>query len=238
VDRRARAGAGGTGPGGRHADHRRRRAPDRRRALRPAPARGRERPQTGRPNRRRHVRLTLASRAGGRSAGRPMLTPPVTLMGAIVRSGLFPPGAGTTAYRRAWAVAVLAALAVTTGCSGRPGPEPSTTAPATTVPPGDDQPQTPHVPEVTDVTEVLATDLSVPWDVDFLPDGAALVTERTTGRILRLGPESEGGHLRVSQVATIDVHAAGEGGLLGIAVSPRYASDRTFFVYYTTPADN
>src|SRR5690606_2717134 len=59
-----------------------------------------------------------------------------------------------------------------------------------------------------------------------------------TGRILRLGPESDGGQLRVTEVATIDVHSAGEGGLLGIAVSPRYESDRTFFVYYTTPEDN
>ena len=161
-------------------------------------------------------------------------------MGVTVRSGLFPPGAGTTAYRRAWAVGVLAAVAVTAGCSDRPGPQPSTepAGPPTTAPPGDEGPQTPHVPEVTDVTEVLATDLSVPWDIDFLPDGSALVTERTTGRVLRLGPESEGGRLRVSEVATIDVHAVGEGGLLGIAVSPRYASDRTFFVSYTTPVDN
>src|SRR5690606_30643053 len=105
-----------------------------------------------------------------------------------------------------WAVALLTAVAVTTSCTDRSaqeaGRDPAPTPPATGGPPSD-QPQPPEVPEVTDATEVLATGLSVPWDIDFLPDGAALVTERTTGRILRLGPESDGGQLRVTEVATI-----------------------------------
>jgi glucose/arabinose dehydrogenase len=85
---------------------------------------------------------------------------------------------------------------------------------------------------------VLATGLEVPWEIAFLPDGAALVTERKSGRILRVQPRA-GGKAQVSQVARVRQAAnRGEGGLLGLAVSPDYRTDRTIFVYYTTETDN
>lgn len=91
--------------------------------------------------------------------------------------------------------------------------------------------------EVT-VTEI-ATGLQVPWGVAFLPDGGALVTERDTARILQVGPESDADGLRVRTVATLDeVDAAGEGGLMGIAVSPGYERDQTVYIYYSTERDN
>jgi glucose/arabinose dehydrogenase len=89
------------------------------------------------------------------------------------------------------------------------------------------------------IATVLAKGLEVPWGVAFLPDGSALVTERDTARILQVGPETDTDGLRVSEVQTLtQVKASGDGGLLGIAVSPTFKTDKTVYVYYSTAADN
>ena len=82
--------------------------------------------------------------------------------------------------------------------------------------------------------DVVATGLSVPWGLAFLPDGSALVSERTTGRVLKLAPGSE-----PAEVARLDgVQPTGEGGLLGLAVSPTYEQDEYVYAYYTSASDN
>jgi glucose/arabinose dehydrogenase len=83
---------------------------------------------------------------------------------------------------------------------------------------------------------VLARDLQVPWGVAFLPGGDALVSERTTGRILRV-PAAGGRAREVMRLDGVDT-GAGEGGLLGLAVSPDYASDRLVYAYFTSADDN
>ncbi len=82
--------------------------------------------------------------------------------------------------------------------------------------------------------EVVATGLQVPWGLAFLPNGDALVGERNSGRVLRVRPGST-----PQVVATISgVTAIGEGGLLGLAVSPTFTQDNYVYAYYTSANDN
>src|SRR5215212_3185599 len=79
----------------------------------------------------------------------------------------------------------------------------------------------------------LATNLEVPWSFAFLPDDDALVTERDSGRLLRV---SSSGDIR--EIQTLPEGGSGEGGLLGVAVSPDYEEDHYVYAYYTTERDN
>jgi glucose/arabinose dehydrogenase len=82
---------------------------------------------------------------------------------------------------------------------------------------------------------VIATCLAAPWGLAPLPDGqSALVGERTTGRILRVAKDTE-----PQLVAQIDgVDGSGDGGLLGLVLSPSYAEDGLIYAYVTTAEDN
>lgn len=130
--------------------------------------------------------------------------------------------------RNCVAVAVVAALALA-GCSaGDNGaaaePAQSDTAPTTSAPASPTEPK---------VTGTEATGLAVPWGMAFLPDGTAIVTERDTRRVVAIKDA------QVSSVGTITAaRPEGEGGLLGVAVSPDFASDQTLYFYFTTASDN
>ncbi|MFD8564499.1 PQQ-dependent sugar dehydrogenase [Streptosporangium canum] len=80
----------------------------------------------------------------------------------------------------------------------------------------------------------LVEDLAVPWGIAFLPGGDALVTERDTARLLRVTAAG-----KVTEVGEIgDVRPDGEGGLMGVAVSPGFGKDHLVFLYLTSARDN
>jgi glucose/arabinose dehydrogenase len=76
--------------------------------------------------------------------------------------------------------------------------------------------------------DVVASGLEVPWGLAFLPDGSLLVSERP-GRLVRIagGQKHELAHVRVANRA--------EGGLLGIALHPDFATNHWMYVYLTGP---
>lgn len=79
--------------------------------------------------------------------------------------------------------------------------------------------------------DVVAEGLEAPWGIAWLPGGDALITERP-GRVRLL----RGGVLQPSPVATVRITRTAEGGLLGIAAHPDFASNRQFYLYVTTDA--
>jgi len=146
------------------------------------------------------------------------------------------------------------AVAALTGCSSGPDPlagpatarpaAPSTTAslapgaPSTTASPapGAPAPASPAAPPARPTgPTVLASGLVAPWGIAFLPGGDALVSERDTAKVLRI-PAAGGTPAQVTVVKQAE--PAGEGGLLGLAVSPAFATDRLVFAYVTTAQDN
>ena len=83
-------------------------------------------------------------------------------------------------------------------------------------------------------TGTVVRNLNVPWELAFLPDRSALVTLRG-GQVLRLNRD-----LKVARrpAARIRVDATGEAGLLGMAIDPRFRSNRYVYVYRTTTSGN
>ena len=80
---------------------------------------------------------------------------------------------------------------------------------------------------------VLAKGLANPWAVEPLPGGDLLVTEKP-GRMRIVSAKGELG-APIAGVPKVD--ARGQGGLLDVALSPKFASDRTIFWSYTEPRD-
>ena len=138
------------------------------------------------------------------------------------------------------ALTVAAVLAVG-GCAfGQPKPDAAGAPPRFPTPSASPSPSAGRATDQEVAVTVLARNLRVPWAIAFLPDGGALVTERDTAKILKVGPGSDAAGLKVTTVQALDdvVDASGEGGLLGIAVSPKYDTDKAVFVYYSATGDN
>ena len=83
-----------------------------------------------------------------------------------------------------------------------------------------------------DVT-VVATGLQKPWSVEPLPGGDYLVTEKPG----RLRIVSRNGTIGEPIAGVPAVDARGQGGLLDVALSPGFATDRTIFWSFTEPRE-
>ena len=83
---------------------------------------------------------------------------------------------------------------------------------------------------------MVATKLNQPTGLVVLPDGTALVGERTTGRILRVQPMPGQPATLVQRLAGVD--GSGDGGLLDLAISPTFDQDGLIYAYLSTATDN
>lgn len=126
--------------------------------------------------------------------------------------------------------------APTTGNTGSPGSSGSSTPGSATGPggsasasPGGTVSTAPAAP----VVRTRIDGLQLPWSTVFLPDGSAVISERDSALLKSV---------KGSQVRTIgkvpDVVPGGEGGLMGLALSPDFASDRLLYLYFTAADDN
>jgi glucose/arabinose dehydrogenase len=142
------------------------------------------------------------------------------------------------------AVLAASALLLTAGCSSDDGggsPDggdsatPSRTASGASSPSGQAAESAPPAKGSVKVVRTVTEGLTTPWGLAPLPDGDLLVSSRDEGTVTRVDEQS-GKKTELGEVP--GVSAAGEGGLLGIALSPDYASDHMVYAYFTSASDN
>ncbi len=143
--------------------------------------------------------------------------------GALLAAGCSPDGApgGGPSGSAPGTASAGAGSSGSPGSSGRPSASPEATGP-------------PAKGSVT-VTGEVAKGLESPWGVAPLPGGDLLVASRDKGTISRVAAGS-GAVTPIGEVP--GVAPGGEGGLMGLALSPTFASDRLVYVYFTTESDN
>jgi glucose/arabinose dehydrogenase len=81
--------------------------------------------------------------------------------------------------------------------------------------------------------QTVARGLEHPWALAFLPDGRLLVTERP-GRLRTVEPD---GRLSTPLAGVPPVQARGQGGLLDVALDPRFADTRLVYLSYAEPGE-
>jgi glucose/arabinose dehydrogenase len=115
-------------------------------------------------------------------------------------------------YRRFAAVAATLVLAagVLAGCLPKLSPPPANSP-------------------VLNVDRAFVTGLGNPWDLGFLPDGTMFFTQRSGAISVRL----TNGTVR-PLLTPADVRVGGEGGMLGLAVDPQFASNRFIYTCFSS----
>ncbi|PVC81289.1 PQQ-dependent sugar dehydrogenase [Streptomyces sp. CS131] len=120
------------------------------------------------------------------------------------------------------------------GASGRPAGSPTASGSASPASPGRSADLPPEKGSAK-VVSTLTENLKSPWGLAALPGGDLLVSSRDEGTIHRIDGES-GKQTLLGSVP--GVAPAGEGGLLGLAVSSTFGADQLVYAYFTTTSDN
>ncbi|MEW1692300.1 PQQ-dependent sugar dehydrogenase [Streptomyces sp. NPDC091265] len=149
------------------------------------------------------------------------------------------------------ALLAVGALTLAAGCSSHEGAQstagqgagsPSATPSGKSSPAGSPSPSAsrptvapPPAKGSAKVVSTLTEGLDSPWGLAALPGGDLLVSSRDKGTITRIDAKSG----KKTLLGTVPgVAPAGEGGLLGIAVSPTFGTDHLVYAYFTTASDN
>ena len=127
-------------------------------------------------------------------------------------------------------------LLLTAGCSTGSGGTTPGGAPAVTSPAPDTAGKAPPPKGSVKVLRTVATGLNTPWGLAPLPGGGGLLVASRDQATITKVDERTGGKTELGKVP--GVSPAGEGGLLGIALSPHYASDHMVYAYFTSASDN
>ncbi|MEU6834239.1 PQQ-dependent sugar dehydrogenase [Streptomyces rubiginosohelvolus] len=120
------------------------------------------------------------------------------------------------------------------GASGRPAGSPTASGSASPAPPSRSADLPPEKGSAK-VVSTLTENLKSPWGLAALPGGDLLVSSRDEGTVHRIDGES-GKKTLLGSVP--GVAPAGEGGLLGLAVSSTFGADQLVYAYFTTTSDN
>src|SRR5215510_4360899 len=80
-------------------------------------------------------------------------------------------------------------------------------------------------------TTTVAT-FTLPWRIAFLPDGRMLVTEKV-GPVWLVTPQGQ----KTLVANTPSVYWQGQNGMLGVYLSPTYATDQRIYLTYAEPGD-
>ena len=76
-------------------------------------------------------------------------------------------------------------------------------------------------------------EFELPWRLAFLPDGRMLITEKV-GPVWLVSQQGE----KIAQVTgTPPVYWQGQNGMLGVFLSPHYATDQSIYLTYVEPGD-
>ncbi len=87
----------------------------------------------------------------------------------------------------------------------------------------------------THVAVSILKNMDILWALDFLPDGSLIFTQRG-GKVFSFNPNKDTVPKILAEFS--DVISVGEGGLLGIAVHPRFTENNFIYFYHTYRKDD